>query len=343
MIKIVAGISHKGLNPRVWDVNSPYHLTDLKAVMISYADFAKSATARRHALMQGIHNYLDIPKTVKIYLDNGAFYFLNKQATDVPRKEYEEFIAIARPDWYVIPQDYIPSPKMTDAEQLICLKKTMAVNKNYTHDGFVPVIHISRFLDEYLRMFVADKRLTRNLTLGLGGIVPNLLRAQKAMSFQKVLDMVRKVRRELHNHDIHVFGIGGTVTLHIASLLRIDSVDSSGWRNRAARGIIQLPGRGDRIVTNLGNWRVREASREEWELLRDCQCPACLKFGRKGLKENKMKGFNHRATHNLWVLLEEAKQIDKHIKNRTYNVWYQNYVNNSMYRPMIDYLLAQRE
>ena len=33
----------------------------------------------------------------------------------------------------------------------------------------------------------------------------------------------------------------------------VDSVDSSGWRNRAPRGIMQLPGSGDRMVAELGS------------------------------------------------------------------------------------------
>jgi hypothetical protein len=44
---------------------------------------------------------------------------------------------------------------------------------------------------------------------------------------------------------------------YIAALLDINSVDSRGWRNRAACGIIQLPGKGDRIVADLGNPETR--------------------------------------------------------------------------------------
>ena len=58
----------------------------------------------------------------------------------------------------------------------------------------------------------------------------------------------------------------------------MDSADSSGWRNRAARGIVQLPGSGDRIVADLGKWRGREPDTDEWKTLKDCQCPACQQF-----------------------------------------------------------------
>jgi hypothetical protein len=81
------------------------------------------------------------------------------------------------------------------------------------------------------------------------------------------------------------------VTLHLAALLDVDSVDSSGWRNRAARGIVQLPGRGDRVVANLGNWRGREPDADEWGLLTSCPCPACQQFTVEGLKASGIAGF----------------------------------------------------
>ena len=173
----------------------------------------------------------------------------------------------------------------------------------------------------------------------MGGIVPNLLRATKAMPYQDVLDQIQQTRSRLKSQKLHVFGIGGTATLHLAALLGIDSVDSSGWRNRAARGIIQLPGRGDRIVANLGNWRGRRPDKREWQILSQCECPACKSNGKNGLKSAGLAGFCNRATHNLWTLLREASQIDRHLKRNTYTEWYETHVENSTYRPLIDYLV----
>ncbi len=111
--------------------------------------------------------------------------------------------------------------------------------------------------------------------IALGGIVPNLLRSPSAIPYRMILDNLRYVRQTFADKHIHVFGIGGTATLHLAALLEMDSVDSSGWRSRAARGIVQLPGCGDRSVANLGSWRGREPDATEWERLRCCPCPAC--------------------------------------------------------------------
>ena len=111
------------------------------------------------------------------------------------------------------------------------------------------------------------EQLSVKPALALGGIVPNLLRTPKAVPYKEILEGLRHVRKTFADKEIHVFGIGGTATLHLAALLGMNSVDSSSWRNRAARGIVQLPGSGDRIVANLGSWRGREPSENEWKAL----------------------------------------------------------------------------
>jgi tRNA-guanine family transglycosylase len=211
----------------------------------------------------------------------------------------------------------------------------MAVNCAHQHNGYVPVIHIGRHLEKYLDQLHTEELLATKSKIALGGIVPNLLRAPKAMSYADVLANLYMVCSELKEMQLHVFGIGGTATLHLAALMSVDSVDSSGWRNRAARGIVQLTGRGERIVAELGNWRGRRPDKEEWQILANCHCPACEKYGLEGLKANRLYGFCNRATHNLWVLLEEARLIEQHLTAGDYADWYIEHVENSVYLPLI--------
>jgi 7-cyano-7-deazaguanine tRNA-ribosyltransferase len=119
----------------------------------------------------------------------------------------------------------------------------------------------------------------------------------------------------------------------------MDSIDSSGWRNRAARGIIQLFGSGDRMIADLGKWRGRKPSRGEWKKLRECQCPACTQCGVKGLKDGGIEGFCNRACHNFWVLLEEAKWIKEQFAAKTYVDTYKNRLDNSIYLPLIESII----
>lgn len=337
-MEVVAGTTLKSLKPRIWDPESEHFLPQLTAIMISYADFHKMPSLRRKAMEQGIRGFLDVPAHVKIYLDNGSFYFISHDS-ETPVKEYVEFVKHAQPDWFPIPQDFIPTPKMTREEQEQCLEQTMAMNRRYWRGEYVPVIHISTVLEEYVDRLKSYKSLANKEKIALGGIVPNLLKASKAMHPHKILESLVHVREEFKDKKLHVFGIGGTVTLHVAALLGINSVDSSGWRNRAARGIVQLPGTGDRMIASLGSWRGRIPSDDEWSKLKECQCPACQKYGLEGLQANLSHGFRNRATHNLWVLLEEVKLVQEHLLIGDYEDWYLTHLDNSQYKSLIRKIL----
>lgn len=339
---IVAGLSLRNLHPRVWDPKSPYYLPSLQAVMVSYGEFHQMPSQMEKAKTLGLHEYLGVPAHVDVYLDNGAFYFL-RAGGQAERKAYREFVRKAKPDWYPIAFDVIPTPKMSSIKQRHCFDETMAANRAHSHDGYVPVIHISRMLDEYVQAIKRSPKLAAKDRIALGAIVPNLLRAPKALAYDTILDSLLHVRSNFPDKFLHVFGIGGTATLHLAALMELDSVDSSGWRNRAARGIVQLPGSGDRMIADLGKWRGRVPSEEEWERLKRCRCPACKTAGLDGLKADGLKGFCNRATHNLWVLLDEARWLEKHLQAGTYVNNYRRRLNNSTYLPLLTQALSMKK
>lgn len=307
--------------------------------MVSYADFHQQPVQRRKAMEVGLHAFLGVPAGINVYLDNGAFYFLTRGG-ETERVAYKAFVTNSGPNWYPISQDFIPSPKMSLDEQRECMRLTMAVNRSFNDDGYVPVIHISQIIDEYILAIRSDDNLAAKRDIALGGIVPNLLRMPKARPYREVLEGVRRVREAFADCRIHLFGVGGTATLHLARLLGMDSVDSSGWRNRAARGLVQLPGKGDRLVVQFGSWRGRAPSTDEWKTLEECQCPACQMSGRDGLIAGGTTGFSNRATHNLWTLLEEARLIEKHLCAGTYSDWYRKHLDNSIYLPLINEIVA---
>lgn len=290
-------------------------------------------------MILGLHAYLGLPEGMEVYLDNGAFYFLTRGG-DTATQEYEEFVERAQPDWYPVPQDFIPSPSMAIEAQRDCLERTMAVNLAYQRDGYVPVIHISQVLTDSIVALQAHPRLAAKPRIALGGIVPNLLRMPKARPYREILGQVREVRRAFPDKHLHLFGVGGTATLHLAALLGLNSVDSSGWRNRAARGIVQLPGSGDRLVAALGKWRGRVPSEAEWNKLAGCPCPACTHHGLTGLRASGTHGFSCRATHNLWTLLEEARWIEDRFDAGTYAAEFRAHLDNSIYRPLIEETLT---
>lgn len=338
---MVPGLSLKNLKPRVWDVRSPYYVPGVQAVMISFAELHSQIAVRNQMTAVGVHEYLGVPKGTKVYLDNGAFYFLTRRG-QMPRKLYEDFVAKACPDWYPIPREFIPHPKMKAALQMDCYSKTMAINRAYHRDGFVPVMHVGRMLPSYMKSMSQNETLKKKKQLALGAMVPHLLRGPKAMPYKDVITALATVRKKFSDKNLHVFGLGGTATIHIAALLGFDSLDSSGWRNRAARGIVQLPGSGDRMVANLGAWRGRTPSKIEWETLRRCQCSACRLDGLNGLKASGIEGFMHRASHNLWILLREADWVAARLASKSYARSYKRRIDNSIYSTIVDAIVSSK-
>jgi 7-cyano-7-deazaguanine tRNA-ribosyltransferase len=77
---VIAGLTQKNLKPRVWDPKADHYLPRLRGVMVSYADFHAVRARRAKAMEQGLHAYLRVPRSTRIYLDNGAFYFLTKMS-----------------------------------------------------------------------------------------------------------------------------------------------------------------------------------------------------------------------------------------------------------------------
>ena len=307
-MEVVAGLSLKNWRPRVWDRRSPEFVPRLRAVMLSFDEFRRRPRLQRDAMGGGLGAILGpgSPEGLKVYLDNGAFACLTRG--DEPAiDEFRRFAAATRPAWCPMPADYIPRPSDSRRKQKALFERTLAVMKAYAADGYCPVVHAGPWLGGYLdalRVLGLDRRLA------VGGLVPHLLNGAGARRRQTIADL-KRVRGEFPGA-IHAFGIGGIVTLHLAAALGCDSVDSSGWRQRAARGLVLLRGRGERQAIRLGSWLGRVLAAEEWDELRSCGCPCCRKHGPGALGRVGVEGFAARGVHNLSVLLDEAALIERH-------------------------------
>jgi hypothetical protein len=319
-MEVVAGLTLKNLRPRVWDPRSPDHVPGLTAVMLSFDEFRRRPVLWRQAMSAGLMSILfggrsTVTRPPKFFLDNGAFACL-RRGHEPAIKEYTEFVAATRPAWYPVPADFIPLPSYSRERQRQLFKRTIAVLEENHGDGFCPVVHPGPWLDRYMDVL---HRLGQTQQLAIGGLVPHLLNSAGAQR-QQTIRMIQRIRREFPGR-IHAFGIGGIVTLHLAAALGIDSLDSSGWRQRAARGLINLRGRGDRQAVKLGSWKGRALTRAEWAELACCRCPACRNSGAGELRRRGMEGFTARATHNLTMLLHEADLIRRHLAAGDFPSW----------------------
>jgi hypothetical protein len=97
------------------------------------------------------------------------------------------------------------------------------------------------------------------------------------------------------------------------------------------------------MVAELGTWRGRCPSTKEWDKLRHCRCPGCAARGLRGLRASGLAGFCSRATHNLWVLLEESRWLKKHLLADSYIKNYRRRLDNSTYLPLIKKVLEMKK
>ncbi len=315
-MEVVAGLSLKNLRPRVWDRRSPEYVPRLAAVMLSFDEFGRRPALCQGAMAGGFSAVLGPGSAgVRVYLDNGAFACLIG-GREPAIEAFKEFVAATRPAWHPVPADYIPRPSDSERRQRELFDKTVAVLEAHAGDGSCPVIHAGPWLERYLDVL---RRLNLTSRLAVGGLVPHLLNSEGARR-TRTIAALRGVRRAFPG-TIHAFGVGGVVTLHLAAALGFDSADSSGWRQRAARGLIVLRGSGERQAVRLGSWKGRGLDEDEWAGLGRCRCPACRAGGVEGLKATGVEGFSRRAVHNLATLLDEAALIDRHLGRGDFPAW----------------------
>ena len=282
--------------------------------MLSFDEVRRRPAIHCRAMAEGFDAVLGA-KGLRVYLDNGAFSCLMR-GTEPAVEEFRDFIVATMPAWYPVPADFIPRPTDSKRRQRVLFDRTIAVLEAHADDGFCPVVHAGPWLDHYLE---AIRRLGKTQRLAIGGLVPHLLNSLGSQR-RETIARLKRVRREFPG-TIHAFGVGGIVTLHLAAAIGINSCDSSGWRQRAARGLVVLRGRGERMAVKLGSWKGRGLTDEERAGLARCRCPSCRRRGAEGLKESGVEGFAHRAVHNLWTLLEESALIDKHVALGDFPAW----------------------
>lgn len=112
------------------------------------------------------------------------------------------------------------------------------------------------------------------------------------------------VKKLFPKSKLHVFGIGGTTTMNLIYGAGADSVDSVGWRLKAAHGAIQLPGLSDRFLFPRKNKSRKVLEEEHEEEFLKCECGV-----NPHTRENLDKSFNLRALHNAYVYLNEFERI----------------------------------
>lgn len=318
-----------------WTPESAARIDGVDALMVSFGELIDRTSMLNAASRDGLRKYLGF--SGKIFLDNGCFSLL-REGREPPIEQYVRFVNCARPDWYPVPVDYVPSPSLSPRTARRLAEKTARINEEFGPSGYVPVIHMGPHFLEYLHRTL---RTIKSEWIAIGGMVPYVRFGQGANP-RRALDLLAKARSSFDGK-IHVFGFGGGITsVHVMAALGIDSVDSSGWRVRAARGFILLPGQGERMLKKLGGWEGPTLTRDELSALRACKCTTCTSHGYKALTRRKRAGFERRAAHNLWVLLREVTLINEY-RGRRLKEWSLDRLKNNRMRYLVEHAFHARE
>jgi len=225
----------------------------------------------------------------------------------------------------------------------------------------LPVLHG----DNYQLIKYALNKITEILgdepsIIGVGSLVPLVkkIKGSRQNGIKTFIKIVYYLRTLLPKAFIHTFGIGGTMA-YLAILAGVDSFDSNGWIQKAAYGVIQLPGISDRFLKKeshnrpflIRNRKQRNYSHfiDEIDMFMHCKCEACLDFYKDNWIQkdwkNKQRAFSGyeqhskllRAIHNVSLYQSEIVEIRKAIQNNKLQIFIKKRLRFSRYYKYIKF------
>lgn len=350
--------------PIIWMGNlilnqpKPAELPQINTIMLNVHEILsnKNILKSKKESIENIHSLVNYKGL--IMMDSGGFLFQKKDEININPAEILDLYYSLKPEFGVVmdhPMDPSKSFKVNHNRWLKTIENTKLMLTNHSENNseisLVPVIH-GYTTNEIKKACKAIHKITNPEVVGIGSLVPLMMDKQSksirgsngkgARYF--AIEAINIVREEFPDSLIHVFGVGGTTTMHLMFSLGVDSVDSMGWRLKAAFGAIQLPGVGDRFITPKNNGKGRSGlSEEEESLLEECVCPICkgkdLKERKKELDNADPKNFQNRAIHNSHVFKEEAELFIRNVEKGRMIDFIEERLARSPYKPLFEYSL----
>ena len=309
----------------------PWKHFEIEGVMVNAYEILRKNRGNK-IMERGIHNYLDFKGLVA--MDSGGFLFMEKNVLEMHPGTILELYEKSKPNFGVI-LDHPLQPSLSENEKKKRQLKTLENTKYMVdaHKGknpiLIPVIHghslkeIAWFINELDK--IGDFEI-----YGIGSLVPSVFHTKSAGGIYDLIKIVSFVKKMLPDKKLHVFGVGSTLTMHLMFYIGADSVDSSGWRKKAAYGAIQLPGAGDRYITkNKKHKDYPGLSEVEKRILENCDCPYSI--------DSLMQSFKLRALHNAWVFQNEVKTARKLIEENTYDEYVERILHKTQFYRAFQY------
>lgn len=312
---------------------APWKYFKVDGVLMNAYNFMQHPAAFEQAKKNKIHQYLGF--NGPIMMDSGGFLFMKKKKMNVTAEEIMSFYEESKPNFGVI-LDHPLTPTLRQKEsmrrKMKTLQNTKIMMKKQTTKNpvLIPVIH--GYEQSEIKWYLKKLKKIDNFSLyGIGSLVPALYNVRGVGGILNVIRVILEIRKQIPRAKLHVFGTGGTLTMHLMYYAGANSLDSSAWRTKAAFGAIQMAGVGDRWVSNVTRKKpYPQLSKEEKKKLENCRCPMCRKYGITKLK----KDFSARAIHNAWVHQQEIKKARKLMKENRYDDYVAKMIQKTNFGPL---------
>lgn len=343
----------------------PWHHFDVFGVLVNACSIISRFKASKQIEEMGIRKFLGF--SGPIMMDSGGFLFQKKEKVDANPLRIMDLYEKSRPDICVILDHPLTlNLDIRENKKRLCLtlENTKVMYENNGGINLLPVVHGYTVEDIYHAIGCIKNTIGNPPLIGIGSLVPLIksLNGRKKFIISRkytekmrnkqaklpagylMVDIIKLIRKEFPKSFLHVFGIGGATTMHLMFSLGVDSIDSIGWRIKAANGAIQLPGVGDRFVSPKKAKRTG-LSEKNLVLLEKCQCPICrgnsLPMRKKLLDNAYSSTFNNRAIHNAWVFQQEVQEAWKFIKKGDYMHYVHEHLKNSPMKKFFGYAFEE--
>jgi queuine/archaeosine tRNA-ribosyltransferase len=333
-------------------------------VMLNAFDFLLGRVSLKKIRARGLKTYLDYDGP--IFMDSGGFLLQAKEQFGIGPKEILALYSDLSPDLAAV-LDYPLRPASTASANgkrwLSTLRNTVEMLSGASQVPLVPVVHGYTLKDLETSCKQIETHMGTPRAIALGSLVPLIKGMFVKGRFWKqlpksartnsddlgnfanlffVVEAVRLVRNYFPKSFFHVFGVGSTTTMHALFYLGVDSVDTTGWRLKAAHGAIQLPGHGDLFVKcrRSASKTRKRINHKQLDLLNQCRCPVCRANEPDTRQKALGNSFQARATHNAWVFIQEAARFRSAQRDGRITVFTKRRLRGSLrYSAMLEYAL----
>lgn len=319
------------LGHRVGGTPRPWHSFELPGVLMNACDILLTGRTAERARTLGLNEYLGLPASMPVLLDSGGYLYLKRSRFEADPAEVLQLYEELQPTIGVVldhPLDPFANRQANRERWRRTLANTLSMFERNGHVTLMPTVHAHSVAQAKTACSELRSIVREPFAVGIGSLVPlmrgrhdrGMLKAGESghgdsasashqSSRHLALEIVKTVRSEFPNSFLHVFGVGGTTTMHLMFALGVDSLDSIGWRLKAGYGAVQLPGLGDRLTGAAPRERRTLLAFDESAkaLLYQCACPVCRQHANLESRLRALESsFDNRAMHNAWVFVQEA-------------------------------------